>query len=257
MKISDLKETITENSYVIESENGNSLEIKKVMRGVFTFNHFNISNELKPVYNKLFGEKLFNYCKLNSIMIGTDNTEYNKPKIEMLEESGFKIKYSKILFEKNLEEHKSLTDDIFEYKSIEEIGLEKFLGVFKEVVDDDPEREVAHEVFFYDMIELAEEKYEPKNWKGVMLDKRYIGIISPQLYSGEEKLGTVFYLGLIPNARNKGYGKIIHSKCLDLLKVQGAEKYIGSTNINNKPMCTVFESNGCKEKFKRLVYQAI
>jgi RimJ/RimL family protein N-acetyltransferase len=249
-----IKETITENSYTLESGNGNSLEIKKVMRGVFIFNHFNISNDLEPGIIKLFREKLFNHCKLNSIMIGTDDLENNRPIIEMLEASGFKIKYSKILFEKNLEEHTYPIDDIFEYKSIEEIGLNKYLEVFKKVVDDDPEREVAHEVFFYDMIELAEEKFDPRNWKVVVLDKRYIGIISPQIYPDNEKLGSVYYLGLIPEARNKGYGKIIHSKCLDILKELGAKKYIGSTNTNNEPMCRVFESNGCKKLLKRIVY---
>jgi len=253
MNASSIKETITERSYSLESENGDSLEIRRIQRNLYEFCRFKI-DEANQSFKAVAGRRLFNYCKSNSIVLSTDDMEYDRPIVRLLENCGFKITYSKMLFEKNLKEHEFLFKDIFEYESIAETGLKQFLEVFKEVVNDDPERDVAYEVYFSDLVEYAEEKYEPKNWKTVMLERRYIGVMLPQIFPDKEEWGGVFYIGLIPEARNKGYGRIMLSKCMEILKGQGIKRYIGSTNTNNEPMLRVFESTGCKEMFKRFIY---
>jgi len=87
-----------------------------------------------------------------------------------------------------------------------------------------------------------------------MLGNKYIGVILPVLYSDNEKEGTVFHIGLLPEERNKDYGRILHAKSLDILKEMGAVEYIGSTNTNNKPMMRLFELNGCKAAYKQFFY---
>ena len=255
MKTTDIKETIKEKTYSLEHENGDSLEIRKILNNLYEFDHFKIDEANRSLLD-IAGKKLYNYCKTNSIILSTDDRDYDIPIVRFLENNGFKIKYSKILFKKNLEEHKFLYKDIFDYKSIDEMGLEKFLKVFKEATEDDPERDASCEDYFNGLVEMAGEKYEPKNWKAVVLDGKYIGIILPQIFPGYEDLGGIFSIDLIPEERNKGYGRIMFSKCLEILKELGIKKYIGSTNVLNKPMRRVFEIGSCKEWFKRNFYEA-
>jgi GNAT superfamily N-acetyltransferase len=255
MKTSDIKETIKEMSYLLEYENDDSLEIRKILNNLYEFDYFKIDEAKQSILN-IAGKKLYNYCKTKSIVLSTDNRDYDIPIVQFLENNGFKIKYSKILYVKNLGEHKFLYKDIFEYESIDEMGLEKFLKVFKQVVEDDPERDVDPEIYFNDLVEMAKEKYEPNNWKTVIEDGRYIGIIMPQIFPGQFDEGGIYNIGLIPDLRNKGFGRIMFSKCLDILKELGVKKYIGSTNVLNLPMIRVFELSGCNEWFQRNIYEA-
>ena len=113
-EISGIKETITERSYSLEYENGDSLEIRKLQRTLYEFDHFKI-DEANHGFKEIAGRKLHKYCKSNSIVISTDDRDYDRQIVQLLENSGFKVKYSKMLFEKNLEEHKFLYEDMFEY----------------------------------------------------------------------------------------------------------------------------------------------
>lgn len=71
------------------------------------------------------------------------------------------------------------------------------------------------------------------------------GISIPHIEAGTTDEGRVFYFGVVPEQRGKGYGKIFHAITLELLKTFGAKVYIGSTDTGNSPMRRVFEANGC------------
>ena len=257
MNTSSTKETVKEKSYSLESENGDSLEIRRIQRNLYEFCKFKI-DEANQSFRSVAGGKLFNYCKSNSIVLSTDDQDYDRPIIKLLEQSNFQLKYTRVLYGKRLQGHQLLYEDIFGYKSVKEIGLDEFLKVFENVLEDS-DKLLGHGVYFNALVELVEHeggKYDPNQWKLVMLNGQAIGAILPQVYSGKDDWGGIMHIGLVAEARNKSYGRILHSKCLELLKDQRTKRYIGSTDINNKAMIRVFKISGCKEMFKRFIYEA-
>lgn len=71
------------------------------------------------------------------------------------------------------------------------------------------------------------------------------GISIPHIEQGTTDEGRVFYFGIVPEQRGKGYGKLFHGITLELLKSLGAKMYVGSTDTGNSPMRKIFEANGC------------
>lgn len=74
---------------------------------------------------------------------------------------------------------------------------------------------------------------------------RNYGISIPHIEQGTAEEGRMFYFGVVPEQRQKGYGKIFHAISLELLKTLGAKIYVGSTDTGNAPMRRIFETNGC------------
>ncbi|SDN87889.1 hypothetical protein SAMN05518871_10886 [Psychrobacillus sp. OK028] len=71
------------------------------------------------------------------------------------------------------------------------------------------------------------------------------GISIPHIEEGTTDEGRMFYFGVVPEQRGKGYGKLFHAVTLELLKPLGAKIYVGSTDTGNAPMRKIFETNGC------------
>jgi len=248
----DIDEIISGKTYLLKDINGNIVELVRLSTYTFEFGEFKLQSELYPA----FGKKLHNYFKINSSIIQTDDRDYDRPKIKLLAENGFEVYYSKIIYTKDLDEHEFLFEDNFEYRSLKETGIEEFLQTYKLVLSEDPEGNVDPKTDFNDLVEYAGAGFDPGKWLLVMLNGKAIGVIMPQKYESKESIGGDMHIGIIPEERNMGYGKILFSKSLQLLKDDGIKKYIGSTNVNNIPMRKVFEFSGCKEWFKRFFYRA-
>jgi GNAT superfamily N-acetyltransferase len=75
-----------------------------------------------------------------------------------------------------------------------------------------------------------------------------IAIVIPQSVGN---WGSITWMGVIPEARGKGYGKILQLHGMQCLKQQGATFYHGGTLVNNAAMIKLFKKNGCKI-FKKL-----
>ena len=250
----NINEVISDKLYTIEYNQSNIIQIRQIQGEFYEFQKFKVIDNEQSGFRKIAGNKLKTYCKANSIILSTDVRDYDNPIISFLEHTGFLVKFVKILYQKNLNEHEIKYKDLFSYHPISEIGLTDFLNIFEKTKESKEEAPGETETTFNELLEYAGDKYDPSNWKAVKLGDKYMGVILPVLYADKEKWGTVFHIGLLPEERNKGYGRILHAKSLDMLKKQGVLKYIGSTNIYNKPMIRVFELNGCKEWFKRKFY---
>ena len=107
---------------------------------------------------------------------------------------------------------------------------------------------------FYNTVKYAGEKYNPENWYVASINRKTIGLIMPQIFAGATDEGSLFYIGVLPGERNKGYGKILFSSGLEILKERGAKRYIGSTNTGNEPMLKLFEGSNCKNILLRDFY---
>lgn len=255
MNQSPIKENITDKFYSLSS-GSNIVEIHKIAGKSYEFGDFKIGKKSYPELSKAFGKKLFAYCKSNSIVLDTVDLEMDKLINKFLGENGFRIYYTKILFEKVIDGYEFKYDDIFEYKSITETGEDEFINIYSQVLTNDPEGMKDPLDHFNEIKEYLDDKFNPKYCLIIKLRGKAIGVVIPQIFPDSVDWGGIMHIGIIPEERHKGYGRILQAKCFELLNKQGAIKYVGSTNINNKPMLKVFEINGCKKYCTRFFYIA-
>jgi RimJ/RimL family protein N-acetyltransferase len=163
------------------------------------------------------------------------------------QKSSLNEKVSRQTFKKNLVNFRFHRKDPFNYKSVNEAGQKIFFKVFKESAENPIRQFSRFKKYLGIIIKLTFKTYDIENWKIVLLNNKPIGIIMPHIFPENPELGTILNIGLIPNVRGKGYGRIIHAKGLELLKKMGAKKYMGSTDMNNHAMLRVFKSNGCRK----------
>lgn len=55
------------------------------------------------------------------------------------------------------------------------------------------------------------------------------------------------YMGILPQFRNKGYGKWVHRHGFSMMRDQGGVLYHGGTHLENEAMVKLFEQHGCKK----------
>ena len=199
--------------------------------------------------------KFISFCKLNSLEIMVDIIEADRYKINFLKSNKFSVKYSKTVFEKNLQDWEFNYHSLVELTSLKKTGRDKFLEIYRLVSEGDIEKQ-DYENDFKGTVEYAGERYDPENWYIVSLNGKIIGLVMPQIFADKANEGSLFYIGVLPGERNKGYGKILFQAGLQILKERGAKRYIGSTNTGNKPMLKLFEGYNCKKILLRDFYTA-
>lgn len=86
-------------------------------------------------------------------------------------------------------------------------------------------------------------------------DAQLLGISIPHIEPGTIDEGRIFYFGVAPEHRGKGYGTIFHQRTLGLLKQIGANTYVGSTDGSNEYMIRIFEHNGCYLRDRKGIYR--
>jgi len=254
-----ISENITNSEYlIIYSINGKEkkLSIRNLGGKTYGFKEFSLTNvEPERIYNTI-DEKFVLYCKLNSLEIMVDVIEADKHKINFLKRNKFSVKYSKIVFEKNLQDWEFNYYSLIELTSLKKTGRDKFLEIYGLVGKGDIEMSQDYVNDFNTTVVYAGERYDPENWYIASVNGKIIGLIMPQIFADKADEGSLFYIGVLPNERNKGYGKILFQAGLQILKERGAKRYIGSTNTGNKPMLKLFEGNNCKKILLRDFYTA-
>lgn len=86
-------------------------------------------------------------------------------------------------------------------------------------------------------------------------DEEVIGIAIPHIEAGTESEGRLFYFGMIPKWRGKGYATGCHYASLLFLQTLGATHYVGSTDTANHGMIQVMVKNGALERDKKGIYR--
>ncbi|QUG43619.1 hypothetical protein KD050_10535 [Psychrobacillus sp. INOP01] len=86
-------------------------------------------------------------------------------------------------------------------------------------------------------------------------DSMNYGISIPHIEQDTTDEGRMFYFGVVPEQRCKGYGTKFHAISLELLKTLGAKLYVGSTDTSNKHMRRIFEANGCRLRDIKGIYR--
>lgn len=188
-------------------------------------------------------DKFIEFSKENNCSI---LTEENKPENNFLLDLGFEVYRSKTLFNKKLTKLEIIENELT-YKSLKDLTKPEFLETFISSVTDYEEMDGMNETDYLDyLIELAEDKFDASNWKIAYLNNQPIGVILPQIFPDNDKEGTLYFVGLIKEYRNKGFGKDIHLEGLNCLYNLGATDYIGSTLNTNLAMIKLFKKNNCE-----------
>jgi ribosomal protein S18 acetylase RimI-like enzyme len=167
----------------------------------------------------------------------------------ILRSIGFVEKQDKAYYRKEIACYHSPYRKNFCYRSIAEIGKDEFLAVYRETYIGNLNRNYKKEnpdEDFHSHVESAGELFDAKAWLAIYENQEPIGIVLPQRFPDDPYEGTLMSVGLVPKARSKGYGKILHAKGMEILAQQGATEYVGSTDVQNEPMIRVFEENGCQ-----------
>ena len=82
-----------------------------------------------------------------------------------------------------------------------------------------------------------------------------VGLSIPIIEQGTVDEGRLFYFGVVPEWRGKGYGTALHRISLNLLREIGATTYVGSTDEANRHMIRIFERNGCVMRDRKGIYR--
>jgi GNAT superfamily N-acetyltransferase len=179
--------------------------------------------------------------------------------VDALQTTGFKINKRKHLFNKNLTEEITIKPlpDLITMKTIEEVGRDKFKQLFIKCVENsfdtiDDLLPQSPEALYNELCE--DEETNMDLWKVFCKGDTPIAFILPAEIA--DSLGTLKYIGTLPEHRRKGLGSIFFLKGLEFLKSKGVKYYLGSTAYSNKPMIKIFENCGCKINMLRveLVY---
>jgi RimJ/RimL family protein N-acetyltransferase len=178
---------------------------------------------------------------------------------DALGRAGFGIRKRKIVVERSIAGYTSPYHDPFTYSSLEVVGRESFVRIMAEASEGDPfedsaDRDVDRE--FQEMVDYAGKRFDPTWWTTADLGGETVGVVLPQAFPGYDDEGTLFYVGVRPAFRGRGYGKTLHAGGLEFLSRRGVTKYMGSTDERNAPMIAVFKANGCVHTATQVIRRA-
>jgi ribosomal protein S18 acetylase RimI-like enzyme len=206
----------------------------------------------------------FGYLGTSFSEDGTEVLSWDRPESARvnrgLERAAFVIHKEKVFVERDLEGFVPERDDPFRYRSLAEIGEDRFLEVMIEAATGDPFEDPGSRdprSDFRDLIEYAGERFDPTWWRVAYLERSPVGIVLPQVFSDRTNEGTLFYVGVLSEFRGRGFGKVLHESGLAFLAARGVKRYVGSTDARNLPMIAVFRANGCGQTGRQLFYRAL
>jgi RimJ/RimL family protein N-acetyltransferase len=103
----------------------------------------------------------------------------------------------------------------------------------------DPERE------WRELVAHVGDAFDRTLWRIALVDGVAVGVVLPTVFQRKDAVGTLSYIGIVPEHRRRGLGRALHASGLRLLAAAGARRYAGSTDLRNAPMARIFEKNGC------------
>ncbi len=177
-----------------------------------------------------------------------------------LETAGFVVGREKVFVQKDISGYASPYEDRCVYRTLAEVGEERFIEIMTEAARGDPFEDVTKRDprrDFRELIAYAGEKFDPTWWRAAFLDGRPVGVVLPQAFAGSDREGSLFYVGVVADYRGRGLGRTLHAGGLEFLARGGIVRYVGSTDSRNLPMLTIFAANGCRQTGTQLFYKPL
>ncbi|MGB3341621.1 MAG: GNAT family N-acetyltransferase [bacterium] len=163
-----------------------------------------------------------------------------------LQDIDFELGMEKVLYQrKPIPFSKYKSDLHFVYKSLGEIGEEDFIKIFEKIYQPDIFESDPRKCFL-GLQRMADKtkRFYLGEWEVAYIENQAVGITMPQLHDEKSECGSNFLVGVIPEVRRKGIGKILQRRAIEKLIKQGVKSIFGSTHANNAPMIRIFESLG-------------
>lgn len=236
------------------------------LRGTFLTPTLYFIHELvctEGVDNCAVGRALTRYLAEPFAGNGTEILSWDKPESRRINDSlrlaGFEVNRTKVFVEKDLTGYESPHEDPFSYESLPDLGEPRFLDILSESAIGDPFEDVGSrnpKSDFDDLVSYAGPKFDASWWQAAFLGRDAIGVILPQAFAESDGQGSLFYVGVRPEFRGRGFGKILHARGLAFLAGKNIRRYIGSADARNEPMKAVFRANGCRQTGTQLFYAA-
>lgn len=135
------------------------------------------------------------------------------------------------------------------YRPITEVGHNEVVALLQRAMEASASRDVADhsaEQELREFIEHAGDAYHPDTWVVAFDNDRPVGIVFAQRYDDKLEEGSLFFIGVLPEYRGAGLGKVLHAKGLEMLSEIGVKEYVGSTDVQNNAMLHAFAANGCR-----------
>lgn len=149
---------------------------------------------------------------------------------------------------RNIEGYRSRYEDSFEYRSILRVDDQTTEHLLVKAMSDSLARDIGEDGWssLSDFREFAGAAYHPETWCIAYRENEPIGVVFAQRYEDKLEEGSLFFIGLLPEYRGKGYAKLLHAKGLEMLSDFGVKEYVGSTDVKNIAMIRAFAANGCR-----------
>ncbi|PAV31403.1 hypothetical protein CIL05_01745 [Virgibacillus profundi] len=201
------------------------------------------------------------YVKENGIhsvsVVLNEKEALNNEYLDLLRGFGFQKEETQYFYKRDLTALKAHGQkESIEIKSMEQTTADMFKKVWQEAtfgsLNDTSARSIERE------FEGMKSELGPDYTKSCLIafyGKNPIGVTMPHIEPGTIHEGRLFYFGLIPKYRNKGWGAALHKLSMYLLKEIGAAYYIGATGHKNIPMQRIFQAGGCHMFESKVTYR--
>jgi RimJ/RimL family protein N-acetyltransferase len=193
-----------------------------------------------------------------SFQVLTSDKDVAEPFNAMLRSAGYFVDERRVFMERYLEGFEVTIADRLSFRSLADVGEEFFAIVLAAATTGDPSEDATQHMVegYQEFIRRAGGGFDPRYWMIAYKEDETIGVILPQVYHDDNTMGSLFYIGVLPEHRRKGYGTLLHAAGLEMLKERGVRRYVGSTHPDNAAMLQVFRRNGCHQAFMQLFYRS-
>ncbi|MFP7476796.1 GNAT family N-acetyltransferase [Terribacillus saccharophilus] len=166
----------------------------------------------------------------------------------LLSDYSYDLFARKYLYRKQLAEEQPLPSKYrWEAIGMGKTDEKRFLEIWKSSMEQSANRASTRliENQLNDVKDLLGEKWQD-SCRIIYQEKLPVAMTIPHLEPGRNGEGRIYYVGIVPAARGRGLGQVVHAASLMMLKEMGAIIYEGSTHAENLPMQRVFDKNGCQ-----------
>jgi ribosomal protein S18 acetylase RimI-like enzyme len=102
---------------------------------------------------------------------------------------------------------------------------------------------------------LVDSRFDPALWLLARDAQGPIGCVVCT-WDGEQRLGELQYLGIVPGRRRSGFGRVLCVRALAQLRARGARSADVTVDAHNTPALKLYEAIGFRERQRRDAYLA-
>jgi len=198
--------------------------------------------------------------QIDSQIASSDGKKYSLSKI-LYEQVGLEIIQSKKSYILNTADYKDQVQNRLNYTSLKNESKDLFLDIIIEVTKNTLDNEDRLNIEALGEKEAAEQHfnslkaidYSPEDWLIGRLEDEIVGLVIPQMLY--EDVGTINYIGVIPDKRGSNYVKDLLAQGIENLIERDITEIIADIDVKNHPMENALQEMGFKEKDKLINYR--